>query len=86
MGHEAIGVVEEVGSDVRTIKRGQVVIMPFAILGRHLPVLRGRPAHRLRPPRVLRQRRASTARSPKRCGFPRPTARSTRWPSARTTR
>ncbi len=29
MGHEAIGVVEEVGSDVQTIKRGQVVIMPF---------------------------------------------------------
>jgi len=30
MGHEAIGVVEDVGSEVRTIKRGQVVIMPFA--------------------------------------------------------
>jgi threonine dehydrogenase-like Zn-dependent dehydrogenase len=30
MGHEAIGVVEEVGSDVQRIKRGQVVIMPFA--------------------------------------------------------
>src|SRR3954467_3784392 len=30
MGHEAIGVVEEVGSDVQTIKRGQVVVMPFA--------------------------------------------------------
>ena len=29
MGHEAVGVVEEVGSDVGTIKRGQVVIMPF---------------------------------------------------------
>jgi threonine dehydrogenase-like Zn-dependent dehydrogenase len=29
MGHEAIGVVEEVGGAVRTIKRGQVVIMPF---------------------------------------------------------
>ena len=29
MGHEAIGVVEEVGSDVSKIKRGQVVIMPF---------------------------------------------------------
>src|SRR3954453_2484458 len=29
MGHEAIGVVEEIGSAVRTIKRGQVVIMPF---------------------------------------------------------
>src|SRR5881296_2064358 len=30
MGHEAIGVVEEVGADVRRIKRGDVVIMPFA--------------------------------------------------------
>ena len=30
MGHEAIGVVEEVGSDVQRIRRGQVVIMPFA--------------------------------------------------------
>ena len=30
MGHEAIGVVEDVGSAVQTIKRGQVVIMPFA--------------------------------------------------------
>jgi threonine dehydrogenase-like Zn-dependent dehydrogenase len=30
MGHEAIGVVEELGSDVQTIRRGQVVIMPFA--------------------------------------------------------
>ena len=29
MGHEAIGVVEDVGSDVRYIRRGQVVIMPF---------------------------------------------------------
>jgi threonine dehydrogenase-like Zn-dependent dehydrogenase len=29
MGHEAIGVVEEVGGEVRIIKRGQVVIMPF---------------------------------------------------------
>lgn len=30
MGHEAIGVVEEVGRDVGTIKRGDFVIMPFA--------------------------------------------------------
>ena len=30
MGHEAIGVVEDVGSEVRRIKRGQGVIMPFA--------------------------------------------------------
>jgi threonine dehydrogenase-like Zn-dependent dehydrogenase len=30
MGHEAIGLVEDVGKDVRTIKRGDLVIMPFA--------------------------------------------------------
>src|ERR687893_701479 len=30
MGHEAIGVVEAVGDDVRTLKVGDVVAMPFA--------------------------------------------------------
>ena len=30
MGHEAIGVVEAVGRDVRTIKNGDLVVMPFA--------------------------------------------------------
>ena len=30
MGHEAIGVVEDVGSQVMTIKKGDLVIMPFA--------------------------------------------------------
>jgi threonine dehydrogenase-like Zn-dependent dehydrogenase len=30
MGHEAIGVVEDMGADVRKIKRGDLVIMPFA--------------------------------------------------------
>src|SRR3954466_6449595 len=30
MGHEAIGVVEDVGTDVRTIKRRDLVVMPFA--------------------------------------------------------
>jgi threonine dehydrogenase-like Zn-dependent dehydrogenase len=30
MGHEAIGVVEEVGSDIRTVKLGELVVMPFA--------------------------------------------------------
>ena len=30
MGHEAIGVVEAVGADVRTIRKGDLVVMPFA--------------------------------------------------------
>jgi threonine dehydrogenase-like Zn-dependent dehydrogenase len=30
MGHEAIGIVEEVGSEVRTLKKGDLVVMPFA--------------------------------------------------------
>ena len=31
MGHEAIGVVEDVGAEVRTLERGDLVVMPFAI-------------------------------------------------------
>ncbi len=31
MGHEFIGVVEDVGAHVRTVKRGDVVVAPFAI-------------------------------------------------------
>ena len=30
MGHEAIGVVEAVGADVRKVKKGDFVMMPFA--------------------------------------------------------
>ena len=30
MGHEAIGVVQDTGAGVRTVKRGDVVVMPFA--------------------------------------------------------
>jgi threonine dehydrogenase-like Zn-dependent dehydrogenase len=30
MGHEAVGVVEAVGGEVRTVKPGDVVVMPFA--------------------------------------------------------
>lgn len=31
MGHEFIGIVEDVGADVRTLKRGDLVVAPFAI-------------------------------------------------------
>jgi threonine dehydrogenase-like Zn-dependent dehydrogenase len=31
MGHEAIGVVEDVGAEVRSIERGELVVMPFAV-------------------------------------------------------
>jgi threonine dehydrogenase-like Zn-dependent dehydrogenase len=30
MGHEFIGVVEDIGADVRTVKRGDLVVAPFA--------------------------------------------------------
>src|SRR3954466_2734537 len=30
MGHEAIGIVEAVGADVRTLRAGDLVVMPFA--------------------------------------------------------
>jgi len=30
MGHEAIGIVEEIGADVNTLKQGDLVVMPFA--------------------------------------------------------
>lgn len=30
MGHEAIGIVEDVGADVHSMKPGQLLIMPFA--------------------------------------------------------
>ena len=56
MGHEAIGIVEAVGSEVRTAKAGDLVVMPFAIR-RQLRVLPRRPEHRLRPRLVLRQQR-----------------------------
>ena len=63
MGHEAIGVVEEVGSDVQRLRRGQVVVMPFAYSDGTLHVLRRGSADRLRPRRLLRQRRRGRRRA-----------------------
>ena len=30
MGHEAVGIIEEIGAEVRTLKQGDLVVMPFA--------------------------------------------------------
>ncbi|MBV9882356.1 MAG: zinc-dependent alcohol dehydrogenase family protein [Sphingomonadaceae bacterium] len=38
MGHEAIGVVEDIGKDVHHIRRGQLVIMPFGYSDGSCPV------------------------------------------------
>ena len=38
MGHEAIGVVEDVGRDVQRIRRGQLVIMPFGYSDGSCPI------------------------------------------------
>ena len=38
MGHEAIGIVEDVGSEVQRIRRGQLVIMPFGYSDGSCPI------------------------------------------------
>jgi threonine dehydrogenase-like Zn-dependent dehydrogenase len=32
MGHEFIGVVESIGTDVRTVKKGDLVVAPFRLV------------------------------------------------------
>ena len=57
MGHEAIGVVEAVGAEVRTVKRGDVVVMPFAYSDGTCDVLPRGAANLVHPRRVLRHGR-----------------------------
>ena len=38
MGHEAVGIVEEVGRDVHRVRRGQLVIMPFGYSDGSCPI------------------------------------------------
>ena len=72
MGHEAIGLVEDVGPDVRTVKPGDLVVMPFAFSDGTCAFCQRGTAHRLRARRLLRRpqhwRRAGRgrARSPRR--------------------
>jgi threonine dehydrogenase-like Zn-dependent dehydrogenase len=40
MGHEAIGIIEDIGSDVQQLRRGQLVVMPFAYSDGTCPICR----------------------------------------------
>jgi len=85
MGHEFIGVVEAVGSYVRTIKAGELVLSPF--LCRMAPVCsaaRDYPASACTA--AVTAGTTSTAARAKRYACRRPTARWSRCPSQRTTR
>jgi threonine dehydrogenase-like Zn-dependent dehydrogenase len=85
MGHEAIGVVEDVGAGVRSIKHGDLVVMPFAFSdgtcafcreGLHTACVHGGFSTATAP--VQPRLRPCVSRTP--------TARCTRCRSARTTR
>ena len=86
MGHEFVGIVEETGSDVRTLKAGDLVVAPFlwsdgtCVLcreGLHIVVPPRRPLRRGR-----RRRRPGRGRP----GTRRPTGRSSCFQQARTKR
>ena len=53
MGHEAIGVVEAIGAEVRTLKVGNLVVMPFAFSDGYVRLLPRGPAHGVHPRWVL---------------------------------
>ena len=85
MGHEAIGIVEAVGADVRTIKAGDLVVMPFAYSD-------GNCIFCMKDCRPRASAAGSSARlssrehRPKQCVSRRRTEHSSSCPSARTTR
>jgi threonine dehydrogenase-like Zn-dependent dehydrogenase len=57
MGHEAIGVVEDIGSQVTKSKKGDVVVMPFAFSDGTCTFCHEGPADRVRARRLPRQQR-----------------------------
>ena len=83
MGHEFIGVVEEVGAGVRTVKPGDLVVTPFVWSDGTCVFCRAGVQ-----PSCLHGGRygadGSTAGRARRCASPRPTARSWFSPSIRT--
>ena len=60
MGHEFLGVVEETGSAVSTLTKGDFVI-PLRVPGQHLRVLPRRVPDLLHPRRLVRRRGRGTA-------------------------
>ena len=56
MGHEAVGVVESVGSEVRTRQAGRPRRHAVRVVGRLMRVLPRRATDLVRPRRLLRQR------------------------------
>ena len=86
MGHEFIGIVEAVGTEVRTIKTGDLVVSPFLWSDGTLRLLpaRGCRAHACTAAGTAST--TSTAARAKPCASRRQTARSSCCRSARTTR
>ena len=84
LGHEAIGVVEDVGSEVQQIRRGQLVVMPFAYSDGSCPICH-EGVHTACPSGGFFGSWEVGGR-PRRCASRKPTARSIRSMSGRTTR
>jgi threonine dehydrogenase-like Zn-dependent dehydrogenase len=55
MGHEMLGIVEDIGSEVSTVRRGDLVVATFTYQDLHL--LPGRIPHILPPRRLLQSTR-----------------------------
>ena len=75
MGHEFVGVVEDVGAEVRTVKKGDLVVAPFAWSDGTCAFC-ARASHLLHPWRLLGRRPSSTAARARPCACRWPTARS----------
>jgi threonine dehydrogenase-like Zn-dependent dehydrogenase len=86
MGHEAIGVVEDVGADVHTMKPGDVVVMPFAFSEAAASSATTACTHRASTAASSAPVTEWTAPKRRRCGCLMPTGRCSCSRSARTTR
>ena len=86
MGHEFIGVVEAVGADVRTVKAGDLVVAPFALVATAPASSAARGCTPRASTAAASAPMTSTADRARRCGSRRPTERSSCCRSARTTR